>query len=148
MNVNGSITPKTFTYSPGGGISVGVTGLMVLLRDEGTTSFDKFGALTALSNGLLVQATISGISRALTTIKDNADLCTRFHFNQFGSSAILSILSIVTPEGFGASNNVFIGFMEFQQPIILLDTDSIDVIVQDNLTNIDSLQIACKTVTD
>lgn len=148
MNVNGFITPQTFSYSPGMGNTAAISGVTVLLRDEGTASFDKFGAITALSNGLLLQVTINGNTRTLSTIKDNGDFCTRFHFNQFGNGAVLSLLSIVTPEGFGNSNNVFIGFMEFQNIMILNDTDSISVIIQDNLSAVDNLQMACKLLQD
>ena len=148
MNVNGSVTPQTFSYSPGNGSTVAIAGITILFKDEGTTSFDKFGAITALTNGVVMQVTLSDNTTAMTTVKDNADLCTRFHANQFGSGAILSLLSIATPEGFGNSNNVFVGFMEFPNPIVLTNTDSISVIIQDNLSNIDFMQMACKILKD
>ena len=148
MNVDGSSVAKTFTYSPGDGFSAAITGLVCLLKDDGTTNFGRFGAITTVTNGLLLQTTISSVTRTLTNILDNADFCTRFHYNQFGNGAVLSLLGVTTPVGFGNSNNVFVGFMEFQNPIILTGTDSIDAVVRDNLTNIDLLQIGCKIVQD
>lgn len=147
MNVNGSVTPVSFSYSPESGVSA-ITGMTILFKDDGSTSFDKFGAITALTNGITINTNISSTISTITTIKDNADLCTRFHFNQFGNSAVLNLLSIVTPEGFGNSNNVFIGYMDFLDPIILFNTDSIYVTIQDNLTNIDFIQMACKIRTE
>jgi len=147
MNVDGSSVSKVFTYSPGSG-SACITGLTCLLKDDGTSSFDKFGAISGLSNGILITTTISNNTRTITTIKDNADLCTRFHYNQFGNSAVLSILSVATPEGFGNTNNVFVGYLDFPSPVILKDSDSIDITIRDNLTNIDFLQISCKIIQD
>lgn len=147
MNVDGT-TPKSFLYTASQPIAL--LGLSCVLKDDGTTSFNKFGAITALTNGLLLQLTIGGVTTEITTIKDNADLCNRFHFNQFGNGAVLSILGVGTPQGFGDTNDAFIGFMEFNSPIypILQSGDTIEAIVQDNLTNIDLLEIAAKIYTE
>lgn len=148
MNVNGSVTPQTFTYSPG--VPAQILGITCILKDEGTCSLTNFGAIAGLTNGLLIQVVIGGVTTTMSTLKDNADLTTRFGFNQFGSSAVLSVLSIVTPVGFGNSNNVFVGYLEFPQsaPVVLDSADSIQVVIQDNLTNIDLLQMAVKAVMD
>lgn len=141
MNVNGG-TPKTFSYSPGSG-AVAIAGLSCLLKDDGATDFTKFGAITALTNGILLQWSIGGNTQTLATIKDNSDMTHAFPHNQhFGNSATLSILSIVTPQGFGNSTNVFRGVLKFDEPIILSGTDAINAIVQDNLTSIDVLNMA------
>lgn len=146
MNVDGSSVNKVFSYSPGNGNSTQIIGLSCTLRDEGTTSLNKFGAITALTNGLLIQATVSGVTTTIATIKDNADLSNIFHYNQYGNSSVLSLLGIVTPQGFGNSNNVFVGHfdIELKQSILLTDTDSISVTIQDNLSGIDTLQVTCK----
>ena len=148
MTIDGSSNSQTFSFSPN--IRSGVIGIMCVLKDDGATTFDKFGALTALTNGLLIQTTINGVTTEMATIKDNAELCTRFHFNQFGNGAILSILGIATPQGFGNSNNVFIGHMDFTYPniITLSSGDSISVIVRDNLSNIDLLEMSVKTIVE
>lgn len=136
MNVNGG-TPKTFSYSPGSG-SVALLGLSCLLKDDGSTDFTKFGAITALTNGVLIQYSIGGTTQTLATIKDNSDVTHSFHVNQhFGNSATLSILSIVTPQGFGNSTNVFRGVLVFGTPITLTGSDAINAIVQDNLSAVD-----------
>lgn len=144
MSVNGSVTPQVFSYSPGGGQTVAIRSIACVLKDDGTTSLDKFGAITALTNGLICQTTQSGVTQTLFTIKDNSDLCTRFYANQFGNGSILSVLGLGTPQGFGASNNIFVGYMELIDPILLFDTDLIMVAVQDNLSAIDILNMAVK----
>lgn len=143
MNVDGT-TPKTFIYTAPQALAI--LGISCILKDEGNTSLNKFGAITALTNGILIQATIGGITSTIMTIKDNSDLCKIFEVNQFGNSAALSILGIVTPEGFGASNNIFVGNTEFKNPftLILNQDDTIQAVVQDNLTNIDILEMTVK----
>lgn len=150
MGVNGSVSNKTFSWSPGVGNSAALIGLSVVLKDEGTTSFDKFGAITALTNGLLIQITQDGVTRTITTIKDNADLCNMFPWSQFGNGSILSILGIGTPQGFGASNNVFVGSLESDPAftIVLNDSDTVQAVVQDNLSAIDILQMTVKVHVD
>lgn len=146
MNVNGSIIPKTYSYSPGAGNSSQVKGLTCIVKDEGTTTFDKFGALTALSNGVLIQATVSGVTTTITTLKDNGDLATRFNQNQFGNGAVVSVLGIITAQGWGGSNNIFAGYLEFSdlRPLVLSDSDTITITIQDNLTNIDFFQVCSR----
>lgn len=140
MNVNGG-TPKTFSYTVSADSQL--VKLICLLKDEGATDFTKFGAITALSNGVLIQVTQGGNTRTVATLKDNGDLCTMFPTNQFGNGAVLSILSVVTPEGFGDTNNCFMGEVTFDDPIILANGDSISVIIQDNLSTIDVFQMSC-----
>lgn len=146
LNVDGASVSKTFSISVS--TESHLTKFIILLKDDGSTSFSKFGAITALSNGLLFQIVVGGVTRTITTIKDNGDLCTRFPLNQFGNGAILSILSLATPEGFGGSNNIFMGLLELSYPITLNIGDSVQVVVQDDLTSIDFLQVAVKLSQD
>ena len=146
MNVDGHTTPKVFTFTASG--TQVVTGLVCLLKDEGATTFGNFGAISALANGVLIQATQGGNTRTIATIKDNADLCTVFPQNQFGNGAILSILSIATPEGFGDTNNCFSGSVSFVNPITLNNGDTITVTIQDNLTSVDTFQMSVLAAAD
>lgn len=142
MNVNGSSVNQTFSYSPGEE-TAHIVALVCLFKDDGANDLIKFGALAALTNGVLIKAVISEQDIPITTIKDNADMVTRFAQNHFGSSAVLSILGITTPVGFGGSTNIFAGRLEFSSPIVLTGDDAISVVIRDNLTNIDLFQIAC-----
>jgi len=144
MNVNGATTPVVFTYSPGGSTPVEIHKITCLLKQSSgdNTAFSNFAALSALANGVLIQCTIAGNTTTMATLKDNSDLCNMFSINQFGSSAVLSILSVVTPQGFGNSTNSFIGAMQFQQPFLLTGSDTITVTIQDNLSSVGLLNMS------
>lgn len=145
MNVNGSVTPVVFSYAPGAGELLAMSHITLALKDEGATPFNVFGALgSALTNGIKIEAVITGTTHLIATIKDNADLCTRFTFSQNANGAVLSLLGISVPQGFGASNNIFIGSLHFDEPIVVVgdNGDSIKVTVQDNLTGVDILSMA------
>ncbi len=145
MNVNGSSVNQAFSYAPISG-QVAITGISIILQDDGATNLNKFGAITALTNGISIGVTIASTGKSITTIKDNSDLFTRFEISQIGSSAVLSILSVITPLGFGDTVDSFQGFMGFNPPIILdqANSDAIGAVVRDNLTNIDMLEMAVK----
>lgn len=141
MNVNGSVTPQSFSYSPVSG-SVQIKAVTIVIRDEGNSALSNFGAISALSNGLQIKVNIGGVESTLFNIKDNADMCAFFSEKCFGSSAVLSLLGITTPVGFGASNNIFCGEIDFDRPILLTDSDSITGYVRDNLSQVDTLNMA------
>lgn len=145
MSVNGSVSSKLYTYSPGSGCVL-IDGFSCLFKDEGTTSFDKFGALTRLTNGVLIEVTINNITTTISNLRDNGDLSTRFYFNQFGNGAVLSILSIVSPQGFGNTNNVLVGRWQLQEPFIIQDSDVITITIRDNLSTIDIFEMALSGV--
>lgn len=144
-NVNGT-TPKTFTYTmTADGL---INSISCILKDDGTTSLTNFGAIAAISNGVLIQATQSGSNRTIATIKDNADFSLAFNANQYGNGSVLSILGIITAQGFGNSNNIFVGTRIFQIPIQMFSGDSISVVIQDNLSAIDVLQFLVEATID
>jgi hypothetical protein len=147
MNVDGSVTPKSFTYTASAPVEL-VTGIICILKDEGTTSFGNFGAASALTNGVMIQVTQGGNTRTIATIKDNADLCMVFPDNQFGNGAVLSILSVVSPEGFGDTNNCFVGSFAPVNPITLASGDIVTVTVRDNLSGIDVFQMSLNVCVD
>lgn len=142
MNVDGSSVPKSYLFTASQ--TTQILGLSCVLKDDGVTSFNKFGSITALTNGVLIRTTVNGVTTNICTIKDNVELCHRFPRNQFGNAAVLSILGIVTPEGFGDTNDGFIGYKKFDvdQRFILQANDTLEVVIQDNLTNIDLLEMS------
>lgn len=148
MNVDGGGTPKVFSYSPGSTSVVAITQLTIILKDDGTTSFTNFGAISGLANGILIEANVVSNNTTITNIKDNADLASRYTFSQFGNSGVLSILGISTPQGFGSSNNVFVGSLKLAEPLVLDGSfsDSITATVRDNLSSIDILQMGFHSV--
>lgn len=143
MAVNGASVNKVFSWVPDEGKEISVSKLTILLKDDGASTFAKFGSISVLTGGILIEAVIDGVAREICNIRDNGDLCTHFPFSQFGSAAVLSILSVVTPQGFGDSNDVFVGSMQFSEPlgIIAANGDLIRATVRDDLSAIDTLLI-------
>lgn len=141
MNVNGT-TPKSFSYSPVSG-SIGIVSLSVILEDAGTSSFSNFGSIAGpLTNGVLIRSTINNVTATLATLLDNADLCT--HFNQYIHFGNGATSTLGAPIGFGDSADVFIGTFAFFDPLILTDSDLIEISIQDNLTALGTFAMSAK----
>lgn len=152
MNKNGSVTPKSYGYTATE--ITKVLSLSLLIIDEGSTSTDKFGALSALQSGVLIQAVLGGVTKTIATLKDNGDIVNACDRNSFGSSAVLSVLGISTPQGFLDSNDAFIGEIILGEiseisplDIILQADDVIKAVVQDNLTGLNFFRISVKVGT-
>jgi hypothetical protein len=139
MSVDGSSVNKTYKISPEAGKAIAIRGLTVLLEDAGSTGFGSFGAIGALSNGLLIQTYVKGQVADVTIIKTNADLTTRFNRSHFGSSAVGTLGGA---QGFGESNDAFIGYLEFPSTLILNEGDELRVVVRDDLRAIGFLQMS------
>lgn len=139
LNVDGSSVAKTFTYSPGEGNTSALMSISCIIEDAGTTSLSNFGSISSLTNGLLIEFSISGNVYTFTNIKDNSDLCTRFKRNHFGNSAISTLL---VPAGFGDSVDIFVGTLEMNSPIVLTGSDYIRMTVRDNLSNVNVLSMS------
>lgn len=150
MNVNGSSVNKVYSYSPGEDNSCLIAKLIVLMKDAGTTSYDKFGAITALTNGILIKQTVGAVDREYHVLKDNIDLQCAFPNNTSGNSATDTLGA---PIGFGDSADVFFGFVMFEITNknlyqYLSGSDSISVTIRDNLTNIDFLSMAVLLISE
>jgi hypothetical protein len=132
MNVNGSVTNQTFSYTPPAGLISFIHGIQFFIFDNGTVDTNEFGQITALTNGLLVRATIDGVNRDIATIKNNIDITNFFPFE-----------TLVSNTGTGWLNQLdyYRGMMRFPIPLKLDQSagDSVSIIVRDNLTGIDIL---------
>lgn len=142
MNVNGSVTPAVFQYMPPSDEIWYIESISILMIDDGTSSPTNFGSISALTNGLKLDATSSvtgtPTTKIFTNIKDNIDLVLRFPIGTFVSSATTTLGA---PQGFLESFDGHYGIMRFRVPIRLNGTtsDSIQWTVRDNLTNIGTL---------
>jgi hypothetical protein len=141
MNVNGSSAPVVFSCTASNNQALQY--IVCILKDDGTTAFNNFGAKSALTNGILMQVTQNGTANTIALMKDNSDMAMTFPTNQFGNGAVLSILSLVTAEGFGATNNCFIGVLHMTEQVFLSPGDSVSVTIQDNLSGVQILQMSC-----
>lgn len=150
MKVDGT-TPKTFSYTATA--TSLVRKIRIAMIDDGASTAIKFGSITGLTNGILIQSVIGGVTSTIATLKDNGDIITHFSGLNFGSSAVLSILGLVTPQGYLDSTDVIVGAMAFAEypgvvDIILRSGDKIQAVVQDNLTSIDFLRMTVEIGTE
>lgn len=135
MNVNGSVTPVNFDYSPASGQTRYVDAIGILISDTSSPDFGEFGSLgSALTNGIQLKIRTNGTEYTMANIQDNTDIS--FHFSgQF--------------DGFTATNlswlnevDFYLGFMTFRNALTLKNStsDYIRFTVRDNLTAIDQLR--------
>ncbi len=76
MNVDGSVTPVTFTAAPPTGKTWFVHTITLVIED-GAIQFPKFGGINALTNGLDIKVKESGLAEeTLANIKKNSEFYT------------------------------------------------------------------------
>lgn len=134
MNVNGSVTPVNFDFTPASGAYY-VEQISFFIQDTGTQGMADFGALAALTNGLLIKTKSNGIENDWQNLKDNIDLAMTFHEH--------AILLAAVSTGFLNSNDFFLGAFQFDNPITLKfsTSDFFRATVRDNLTGINNLRM-------
>lgn len=136
MNVNGSVTPVSFSYAPASGTTFYVEDMSYFIADNAAFTTNGFGALGALTNGLIIEFQSKGVLYTLTNTKDNGDLSTTFSDSSFGqiNAGLLSTDAYLT------------GTKKFQQRIALDGNfgDFFRARVRDNLTGLTTLNIKVK----
>lgn len=136
MSVNGSSTPVYFGYAPGSGETSYLECLIFQIQDSGTTTFDKFGAITALTNGISILIKSKGTEYTFANFKNNESIM--MLFNTHG---------LITPtSGFIEQSDTYIGAVHFQKPIKLQNStgDYIKFKVNDDLTAIDHIDASVR----
>lgn len=135
MNVNGSITPVNFNFTPTSG-SYYVEKIIIFIADTGTQSFDNFGAIAGpLTNGLLIKTKSNGAENDFINLKNNTDIAMSFHEH--------AVLLAAISTGFLNSNDFFMGSISFNNPITLKSStgDFLRATVRDDLTALTILRI-------
>lgn len=139
MNVNGSVTNVNFTVTPTGLNPWYIYGVRLVFLDSGTNTLNSFGALAALTNGLLLRANVesAGVVTAFNMInwKTNLDLATSMRVS-FPQS---------TATGFSNDIDTLFGEFLFKTPMRidpLVVGENIECVVRDNLTGLNFLQMA------
>jgi len=126
MNVNGSVTPVSFTAGPGSGKRWYIARLLVTLEDS-SINHTKFGGQAALTNGIDFKVTESGTERDVIPhrIKKNGQW-RHFSYDSAIESASTDIMTIRWTFANGLTafklNNA--------------DSDNLKIIVNDDLTSI------------
>lgn len=134
MSVDGSATPVYFTYAPASNEVAYLECILFDIQDSGTTTYDKFGAITALTNGISILIKSKGTEYTFANFKNNETIL--MLFNDHG---------VITPtSGFIEQSDTYRGSVHFMQHIRLdgAQGDYIKFKINDNLTTIDHMD-AC-----
>lgn len=135
MNVNGATTPVTFQYLASG-TTYYLESVSFFLADNAAFDSGGFGALAALTNGVVIEYQSKGVLYTLTNLQTNGDLLTTMGDATFGSiqSGLLGTDAYIT------------GTSRIQQRIALDPAfgDFIRARVRDNITGLTTFNIRVK----
>ena len=134
--VNGSVTPVVYQAGPANGIKWYVYQIELMLSDLKVDTRVKFGDLTGLTNGFLCESLLNATARQIFNISNNQELAVTFDY-QFSSKSDSALAN---------EDALFVGTLGFNNVIVLNGTtgDKIRTTVRDNLSGLDSLQLAIK----
>lgn len=129
LNVDGSVTPATFTVGPPAGQSWYIFEFGISIQDSGSSDTDKYGALAALANGVDLIQYVNSVEYTFKVLKTNLDIVEAFSDHGFRGTA----------NAFLNSNNFYTGKTELRQPVTLNgdDSDEIRVVINDDLTGLE-----------
>lgn len=136
-NVNGSVTPVNYDFTPSSGEIWYLDKVSCILGDPGTPDFSEFASLgSALTNGCDLLVRSGGTEYNICNIKENAGMQLAFSEHNY------------FPTNLGWLNEVdmFSGTMQFSPPIKLDNTtsDYIRFRIRDNLTGVLFLVLSIK----
>lgn len=137
LNVDGSITPQVFSIRAGAtsGLSLGISRLMIHMETAGQVDLNKFGDLTALTNGIVVRR-VDGTTRNIFNVKTNGEmrnLC-------FDWTADIASNPSQGQNGVGF-RYTFAGQDKHGVAVRLDPGDELQIIIQDDLTGLDKFRI-------
>jgi len=115
MDVNGSVTPRDYDYTPPVGEVMYLENISFMFRDVGTMDTTDFGAIAGvLANGVQVLIRSKGTEYEITNIVDNMDVVSSFPSTftpvSDNAGAIRGMLD---------EEDVYVGNMFFKTPIKL-----------------------------
>lgn len=138
LNVDGSTTSQTFAIKGGGigsNLSIDVTRLMIHMETAGAVDLNKFGDLTALTNGVVIRR-VDGTTRNIFNIKSNGEmrnLC-------FDWTVDVASNPSQGQNGVGF-RYTFAGQDKHGVAVRLDPGDELQVIIQDDLTGLEKFRI-------
>lgn len=136
MNVNGSVTPVNFDFTPASGETWYISSLATFLLDNGSTLPRSFGVLTALTNGVEIRIRSEGTEYLVATLHNNMEV--QLVFKEFPW--------IPGTSGFNESSDIYCGQLFFPVPVKLQNStaDFIRIRIRDNLTGVDQFRSTVK----
>jgi hypothetical protein len=132
MNVNGSVTAQTFAVHPPPGIDMDVYELRFSMQDGTAMDASKFGGISALTNGIVVQFK-NGFTKNLGVIVNNAGFIEQGFRTEYDDRAGGTGLYAYT----GYANGP--GHYGVAVRLEGATVDEFRVVVQDNLTGLSNL---------
>jgi hypothetical protein len=141
MNVNGSVTPVTFTLAPDPTYDIVVT-TMFFYGVDGSIKINNFlGQASALTNGISVTFKSDQVVTTFETIKTTAQLA------KFATKGGFDLLTEAAGDACFAHRELEPGFIIRKQNTFGAGQDDyINCIIRDNLTNITDLQLIVRGV--
>lgn len=133
MTVNGSSTSADYSHTISDGNTWRLDSISVVLADTGAFDCTKFGALTALTNGVRILTKSNGTDYELANLKTNTDVHLVF------SDSTPYIAKTTTKRS--TDKNIFIGCIKFHPSIQLVDNDYVKTTIRDNLSGLTCLQM-------
>ncbi len=128
MNVDGSSTPKVFTVAPQSGYIWYCEHLTFGIDDGGTCPPSNYGALSELTNGVLIELVRGTSEIQIANLRNNGDIALCFNHS----------VGFFENGKFMATSNGFFGKLVFATCIALDGTngDKFRVTIRDNLSSL------------
>jgi len=137
LNVNGSVTPQTFEVRGPAtiGKSIDITRIIIKMICTNKPEFDMFGDITGgLANGIVLRRN-NGIVTNIFTAKTNGDLANVMYDISFLEQAKTQGVNGIT------GRMTFAGQSKHGVTIRLAAGESLDIIIQDDLSSLESFRI-------
>jgi len=130
-DVNGSVTPVSFRFTPSTYVFY-LELLSLVIEDQGDFTPNLFGKLTALTNGVQINVKSKGQTFTISNLKDNADIYGTF----IEDPAAQSFSALLQ-----ANQNTYWASWSLQNRIVLdpAQGDYLEVLIRDNLKGLDTL---------
>lgn len=135
MAVNGSSTPQIFNKTVPANQTWYITGISLVLSDPGTMQPEDFRSIEALTSGLLLETSISGVAYTVCNLRTNLDIELLLGRGGAGSGES----GLFDTAGWMDTADLFSGTRIFLPALTLMEGDSIKFTVRDNLTGIATL---------
>jgi len=135
MAVDGSTTPRIFKVQAGA-TPILLRRIIMTITDQTSMDDAKFGGIPALSNGVIFRI-VDSFQKSIFNFKTNGD------FRQWGYD--LDYADKAPAGFFGASSRITFGGKEKHGTILKLSgADELQIVVQDDLTDLDTFRISAQ----
>lgn len=135
MNVNGAVTPVSFTIAPVGTVKWDIVRIIFVMTHTSAGSDDKFGNITALTNGVVLRKS-NGVHHTIFNAKTNGELRERMYDLDYNAAIGNAKDSTGGRRTFGGQSKNGV--------VIRLDpanNDALELFIQDDLSGLSSFRM-------